>query len=160
MLIDRWQEMKLLCPLFVHNEMIPSRFTCDGQDISPPLQWKNAPPETQSFALIMDDPDAPIGTWVHWILFNIPAHMDQLGEDIKLGYNFPVGAKHGRNSWKRTDYGGPCPPGGTHRYFFKLFALDRALEIDEGITKKILLKEMQGHILNSCEMIGFYKRSR
>jgi len=140
--------------------MMPSRFTCDGEDISPPLHWENAPPETKSFALIMDDPDAPISTWVHWVIFNIPASRDHLEEKIEKKSNLSDGMKQGRNSWKRIGYGGPCPPSGTHRYFFKLFALDKELSLKAGITKKKLLAAMQGHILNSQEMIGLYQRSR
>ena len=149
--------MEILSPVFAHNEMIPSRFTCDGEDVSPPLQWKNAPPDTKSFALIMDDPDAPIGTWVHWVLFNIPADVDHLVEGIE---NLPGNTKHGLNSWRRTDYGGPCPPGGTHRYVFTLYALDCELAFDAGITKKKLLNAIEGHIISTCELIGLYKRSK
>ena len=152
--------MKLFCPSFAHNQMMPSRFTCDGQDISPPLNWENVPPETKSFALIMDDPDAPLGTWVHWIIFNIPASKNHLEEKIKKESNLSGGVKQGRNSWKQIGYGGPCPPSGTHRYFFKFFALDKELDLEAGITKKNLLDAMQGHILDSQEMIGLYQRSR
>lgn len=151
--------MKLFCPSFAHNEMMPSRFTCDGQDISPSLEWEDVPPETQSFALIVDDPDAPSGTWVHWVIFNIPVGVSHLEEKIKKEGNLSGGVKQGRNSWRQIGYGGPCPPSGTHRYFFKFIALDIVLDLEAGITKEELLAAMRGHVLASHEMIGLYQRS-
>jgi Raf kinase inhibitor-like YbhB/YbcL family protein len=151
--------MKLFCPEFEHNDLIPSRFTCDGQDISPPLQWEEVPPNTKSFVLIMDDPDAPLGTWVHWIIYNIPAVKNHLEENVEREGKLPGEMKQGRNSWRKVGYGGPCPPSGTHRYFFKLFALGKVLDLEVGINKKTLLDAMQGCTLESCELIGLYKRN-
>lgn len=120
---------------FNNGELIPARFTCDGKDISPNLEWDNVPASTKSFVLIMDDPDAPMGTWDHWILFNIPANIDKLESNIK---QLPQGMKVGKNTWGRNDYGGPCPPDREHRYFFKLYALDSMLDLEDGITKQEL----------------------
>ncbi len=139
---------------FAQGERIPTKYTCDGEDISPPLQWSNPPQGTQSFALIMDDPDAPVGTWVHWVLFNLPADTQELPEQTTL----PAGAQDGKNSWGRTGYGGPCPPSGTHRYFFKLYALDTTVNLTSNADKAQLLRAMEGHILAQAEVMGTYSR--
>lgn len=139
---------------FAQGERIPTKYTCDGEDISPPLQWRNPPQGTQSFALIMDDPDAPVGTWVHWVLFNLPADTQELPEQTTL----PAGAQDGKNSWGRTGYGGPCPPSGTHRYFFKLYALDTTVNLTASTDKAQLLRAMEGHILAQAEVMGTYSR--
>jgi len=146
--------MKLTSPAFTHNLAMPSEYTCDSSDASPPLSISDAPRNAKSLALIMDDPDAPVGTWDHWIVFNIPPSTTE----IKKGTE-PNGIA-GRNSWGRTGYGGPCPPSGTHRYFFKLYALDTMLNLPQVATKKDLEKSMQGHILAKAELIGSYKRNR
>lgn len=138
------------------GQPIPAKYTCDGQDISPPLHWSDVPQGTQSFALIMDDPDAPVGIWVHWILFNLPADLRDLPEKAAP----PKGSLEGKNSWGRLGYGGPCPPGGTHRYFFKLYALDTTLNLASGASKEQLLKAMEGHILGQAELMGVYSRKR
>jgi hypothetical protein len=143
---------------FAPQASIPVKYTCDGQDISPPLSWSDPPPGTESFALICDDPDAPVGTWVHWVLFNIPADKRSLPESVPARAQLSDGSLHGRNSWRRRDYGGPCPPSGTHRYVFKLYALDARLSLKAGATKKQLLKAMEGHILAQAELIGTYSR--
>jgi len=140
---------------FEQNAKIPSRLTCDGDDISPAIRWQNAPEGTKSFALIFDDPDAPMGTWDHWLLFNIPANVTELAENIK---QLPAGTKEGTNSWGRTGYGGPCPPDREHRYFFKLYALDTELSLDNGVEKKEIEKAMEGHILEQAELMGRYER--
>lgn len=140
---------------FKQGELIPVKYTCDGDDISPALTWKNAPANTQSFALIMDDPDAPMGTWDHWLIFNIPANMDHFEEDLR---SLPHGTHHGKNSWDRNDYGGPCPPDRIHRYFFRLYALDTTLSLNEGVTKKQILDAIQGHVLSTAELMGKYDR--
>ncbi|MBE9521137.1 MAG: YbhB/YbcL family Raf kinase inhibitor-like protein [Proteobacteria bacterium] len=147
---------------FAHNESIPQVHTCDGQDISPPLTWQNIPPAAQSLSLIVDDPDAPDPTapkmtWVHWILYNIPVDSQGLKEKISPA-ELPVGAMEGINDWQRTGYGGPCPPIGRHRYFFKLYALDMALPDLHEPTKAELEQAMQGHILKKTELIGTYQR--
>lgn len=139
---------------FNNNEMIPAKYTCDAENISPPLSWENAPSHTQSFALIMDDPDAPMGTWDHWLLFNIPANVHEIPEN-----NTVPEAKTGMNSWKHNEYGGACPPNGVHRYFFKLYALDSMLPLNNGATKSEIEEAMKNHIVGSTEMIGKYKRS-
>ena len=146
--------MKLTSPAFANNDIIPSEFTCDGADASPPLIISDVPSNAKSLALVMDDPDAPVGTWDHWIAFNIPPSTKQISKRAE-----PEGIA-GKNSWGRTGYGGPCPPSGTHRYFFKLYALDTILNLPEGATKKDLEKAMQGHIIAKAELMGTYKRSR
>jgi len=143
---------------FKQGEMIPSKYTCDGTDVSPSLQWSNVPGGTMTFALISDDPDAPVGTWVHWVLFNIPSHVTKLPENIPPKDKLDNGAIHGINDFRRLGYGGPCPPGGTHRYYFKIYALDTELTLQPGATKKDVLKAMEGHILAQGELMGKYKR--
>lgn len=141
---------------FTHNGFIPPKYTCNGTGISPPLNWSGAPITTKSFVLIMDDPDAPAGTWDHWILFNIPSDIHMLPENVN---NLPSGTKKGSNSWHRNNYGGPCPPSGIHRYFFKLYALDVLLNLSEGATKQEIENAMQKHILATAELMGKYQQS-
>ncbi|OGQ21520.1 MAG: hypothetical protein A3I05_03700 [Deltaproteobacteria bacterium RIFCSPLOWO2_02_FULL_44_10] len=142
---------------FDANGLIPQKFTCDGKDISPELEWSGVPAGTKSLALIVDDPDAPMGTWDHWLLFNIPMNVTKFSEGMKAR---PLGTIEGKNSWNRTGYGGPCPPDREHRYFFKLYALDTTLSLKTGATKKEIEKAMQGHILAQTELIGRYDRPR
>lgn len=142
--------MKLTSPAFNHNESIPKKYTCQGEDINPPLNIDGVPDGTKSLALIIDDPDAPMKTWVHWVVFNIPVQ-NKIDENSIPG-------KQGYNDFGKNDYGGPCPPSGTHRYFHKLYALDTVLNLNEGITKKELELAMQGHILAKTELIGLYKK--
>jgi Raf kinase inhibitor-like YbhB/YbcL family protein len=143
---------------FSEGQAIPKRYTCDGPDVSPDLAWSGVPDGGASLALICDDPDAPMGTWVHWVLFNIPAGADGLPAEIPSDAVLENGACHGTNDFRRLGYGGPCPPGGTHRYFFKLYALDTMLELDSGITKAQLLDAMEGHILAEGQLMGTYSR--
>jgi len=143
---------------FTEGDPIPQRYSCDGEDISPPMQWTDPPEDTVSFALIVDDPDAPVGTWVHWVLYNLPADTRSLTEAFPSDADLPDGSKNGENSWGRLGYGGPCPPGGTHRYFFKLYALDLMLDIAAGATKDQLLQAMEGHILAESDLMGTYTR--
>jgi Raf kinase inhibitor-like YbhB/YbcL family protein len=150
--------VELTSAAFAPGEPFPTRYTCDGDDVSPPLRWSAPPEGTQTLTLIVDDPDAPAGTWVHWVLFNLPAGTRDLPEAIPPDAELAGGARHGNNSWKRLGYGGPCPPGGTHRYFFKLFALDTALNLDAGASKDDLLRAMQGHVLVQTELMGTYTR--
>ena len=145
-------EMTLTSPAFSEGDPIPIQCSCDGTDISPELIWSGIPEGTASLALIMDDPDAPVGLWVHWVLFNIPADSPGLAEGV-TGQG-----EDGQNSWKRTGYGGPCPPGGTHRYFFKLYALDIKLDLEAGATKEALENALEGHILAQVELMGTYSR--
>ena len=149
---------ELTSTAFANGDPIPMKYTCDDQDISPPLQWKDPPEGTRSFALICDDPDAPGGTWVHWVLYNLPGSTLSLPEAVPSDADLRDGGRHGQNSWGRSDYGGPCPPGGTHRYFFKLYALDTELELDAGASKEELLRIMEGHVLASTETMGVYSR--
>ena len=144
--------------VFSEGSMIPQNYTCDGEDISPPLAWSGVPDGTKSLALICDDPDAPMGTWVHWVLFNIPAHIRELPAAIPPEKILQNGAKHGINDFRKFGYGGPCPPGGTHRYYFKLYALDTEINLEAGITKAQLLKTMEGHILAEGQLMGRYSR--
>lgn len=150
--------IQLTSEAFSDGTMIPKRFTCDGEDLSPPLSWSGLPTETASLALICDDPDAPVGTWDHWVLFNIPVSETGLPENVPAKATLDDGSVHGNNSWGRLGYGGPCPPGGTHRYFFKLYALDIALDLKTGATKSQLVKAMEGHILDQGQLMGKYKR--
>jgi hypothetical protein len=143
---------------FGQEEMIPKQYTCDGADISPALAWSGAPDSARSFALICDDPDAPMGTWVHWVLFNIPAPVHVISEKTPPDATLKNGAKHGISSFKKLGYGGPCPPGGTHRYYFKLYALDTMLDLTGKPTKEDVLRAMKGHILGQTELMGKYSR--
>jgi Raf kinase inhibitor-like YbhB/YbcL family protein len=147
--------MKLLSSAFGNFEDIPTKYTGEGQDISPPLRWEEAPEETRSFALIMDDPDAPHGTWDHWVIYNLPPTTRELTEAIK---DLPPNTQSGLNTGGTTTYIGPNPPSGTHRYFFKLYALDTLLQLAQGITKTDLLKAMNGHILSDAFLVGHYRR--
>jgi Raf kinase inhibitor-like YbhB/YbcL family protein len=150
--------IKITSSAFEDGGMIPVQFTCEGKDISPPLTWENVPDGTQSIALICDDPDAPMGTWVHWVLFNLPADIRGLTENIPPDDILQNGARHGKNDFRNLGYGGPCPPGGTHRYYFKIYALDRVIDLSAGTTKPRLLKEMDGHVLAEGQLMGRYKR--
>ncbi len=152
--------MQFTSSAFTDNGMIPSKYTCDGRDISPPVAWKDVPDGTRSLALICDDPDAPTGVWVHWVVYNVPPHVGKLDENVKTDKEFSNGMRQGNNSWPRIGYGGPCPPGGTHRYYFKLYALDAVLDLKPGATKAELLQAMKGHILAEAQLMGKYKRGR
>lgn len=137
---------------------IPRKYTCDGTDVSPPLRWENAPSGAKAFALIADDPDAPVGTWVHWVIYDLPAETKGLAEGIPTAETLSSGAKQGTNDFRRVGYGGPCPPSGpVHRYFFKLCALDAPTNLKPRATKQQLLDAMKGHILAETQLIGRYK---
>ncbi len=146
----------LTSPVFAPGEPIPRRYSCAGEDVSPPLEWTEPPPSTQSFVLIMDDPDAPGGTWDHWLLFDLPVSLRGLPEGVPPDAELSGGGRHGQNSWQRLGYGGPCPPSGTHRYFFRLYALDTTLGLSSGVTKGDLLTAMEDHILAQAELMGTY----
>lgn len=139
---------------FTAGSFIPSRYTCEAEDVSPPLSWHNIPSKTKSLALIVDDPDAPRGTWVHWVVFNLPATITALTEAADL----PAGAINGKNSWHTNGYRGPCPPQGIHRYFFKLYALDTLLKLDAHADKAAVLSAMQGHVIVKSELMGKYQK--
>jgi Raf kinase inhibitor-like YbhB/YbcL family protein len=142
---------------FQHNLSIPTKYTCDGANVSVPLSWRDAPKEAKSFALIVDDPDAPVGIWVHWVLYDLPAGSHVLGEAIPSQKTLGNGAKQGVNDFGKVGYVGPCPPRGRHRYFFKLYALDRMTELKPGATKQQVLDAMNKHILAEAELVGTYK---
>ncbi|HSG32422.1 MAG TPA: YbhB/YbcL family Raf kinase inhibitor-like protein [Thermodesulfobacteriota bacterium] len=151
--------IKLTSPAFENGSMIPVRYTCDGNDISPRLNWENIPDGTESIAIIMDDPDAPRGTWVHWVIYNLSPDADELPENIATEETVQDGAIQGKNSWGTIGYGGPCPPGGVHRYFFKIYALDSGPPAHPGATKEQLLESMSGHILDEGQLMGKYERA-
>lgn len=161
---EQQMALTLTSSAFQASESIPRKYTCDGDDISPPLSWSNLPEGTRSLALIMDDPDAPDPaapkmTWVHWVLYDIPAGATGLPENTALS-GLPGGTREGLNNWDRTGYGGPCPPKGSHRYFHKLYALDTTLGDLDQPTKDQLLEAMEGHVLEQAELIGTYERGR
>ncbi|MCS7309041.1 MAG: YbhB/YbcL family Raf kinase inhibitor-like protein [Armatimonadota bacterium] len=151
-------DIRLTSTAFPEGGMIPKKYTCDGEDVSPPLTWDNVPEGTKSFALICDDPDAPMGTWVHWVLFNLPADVRSLPEAVPPDKELPSGARQGTNDFRKIGYGGPCPPSGTHRYYFKLYALDTMLDLPAGCSKAQLLKAMDGHVLAEGQLMGKYSR--
>jgi len=150
--------MKLTSAAFDREGLIPSRYTCDGSNVSPALSFEEVPAGTASLALICDDPDAPFGTWVHWVYYDLPGTTAGLPEDVPLEKSPLPGGTQGANDFGQIGYGGPCPPGGTHRYFFKLYALDAMLDLPPGASKGQLLGRMKGHILAEAELMGSYGR--
>jgi len=161
---NRPMSLTLSSSAFAAGGQIPDAYTCEGKDISPPLAWNGAPSGTQSFALVVDDPDAPDPaapklTWVHWVLYDLPASASKLAEAARP-QSLPDGTREGLNDWKKSGYGGPCPPIGRHRYFFKLYALDRVLGDLQRPTKAALEKAMQGHVLAQSTLIGTYQKRR
>jgi Raf kinase inhibitor-like YbhB/YbcL family protein len=150
--------MKLTSSAFAEGAMIPVKYTCDGQDTSPPLVWADVPGGARALTLICDDPDAPAGTWVHWVAFNLTPETGGLPEGVPPDNTPKTGGVQGTNSWRRIGYGGPCPPGGTHRYFFTLYALDNTLSLASNATAKDVQAAMKGHILAEAQLMGRYKR--
>ena len=144
--------MKITSPAFENRQLIPSKYTCDGKNINPPLHFSEIPAGTRSFVLIVDDPDAPAGTWIHWIVYNLPPDVTTIQEGA-----MPDGLQ-GKNSFGKSSYGGPCPPSGIHRYYFKLYALDVMLPVIDHPDKKAVETAMKNHILAQTELIGLYKR--
>jgi hypothetical protein len=139
---------------------IPKAHTCDGRDVSPALRWDNPPPDTRAFALICEDPDAPAGTWTHWVIYGIPDELRQLPEGVPPQATLPDGTAQGKNDFGRPGYGGPCPPRGRpHRYFFRLYALDERLPLAPGLTRTGLLQAVKGHVLAQAELHGLYGRA-
>ena len=148
--------MKITSPSFADGGPIPSKYTCDGENVSPALSWEQVPPAARAFTLICDDPDAPAGTWVHWVLYDLPAALPEAAEATA---QLPAGTSQGRNDFRQSGYGGPCPPKGTsHRYYFKLYALDRTLGLTPGATKADVEKAMKGQIMGEGHVMGTYKR--
>lgn len=158
MLLQGGEKMNFTTTSFTPGDYIPSKYTCDGVDISPALKWDDIPIGTKSLVLIMDDPDAPVGTWDHWVVYNIPSNVKELPEGANIE---AIGAINGRNSWPSDNqrYRGPCPPPGKpHRYFFKLYAVDIPTNFTKGLTKKDVLTRIEGHILEKAEFYGLYRR--
>ena len=150
--------MKLESSAFANDGNVPSKYTCDGSDVSPPLAWSGVPDGTKSFALIADDPDAPMGTWVHWVVWNIPPSSTNLDESMPADRRLDDGTRQGINDFRKSGYGGPCPPGGTHRYFFKLYALDTEISLGDRAGKQDLEGAMKDHILAEAQLMGRYER--
>ena len=149
-------KMKIVSRAFSDNGFIPTEYTCEGIDISPPLSWQNINKDTKSFVLIVDDPDAPVGTWVHWVVYNIPPDITGFRENVDFS-NTQI--KTGLNDFGKIKYGGPCPPPGKpHRYFFKLYAVDIPTDFREGLSKNELLRLINEHIIDSCELVGLFRR--
>lgn len=152
--------LELTSPAFDDGARIPERFTCDGADVSPPLEIAGVPEEAASLALVADDPDAPAGTWVHWVLWGLPGDRRELPEGVPPGEEGPDGARQGTNDFGNSGYGGPCPPpGAPHRYFFKLYALEGTPDLAPGATKEELLEAIDPRVVASCELMGRYERS-
>lgn len=151
-------EIKITSSAFAEGQLIPAKYTCDGEDISPPLQWDNVPDSTLSIALICDDPDAPMGTFVHWVLYNLPPETRDLPENFPDDETLEDGTRQGITDFGKTGYGGPCPPSGTHRYFFKIYALDEKIDLAIIADKPHLVRAMEGHIIGQGQLMGKYKR--
>jgi Raf kinase inhibitor-like YbhB/YbcL family protein len=152
--------MILTSSAFREGELIPSRYTCDGENVSPPLEWDGIPEGTRSLALVVDDPDAPSRTFVHWVLYHLPASVRELAEGVGGSEVIKIGAMQGRNDFHKVGYGGPCPPSGTHRYFFRLYALNAPLELHAGATGKELESAMKGRIAAEAQLMGRYARRK
>jgi Raf kinase inhibitor-like YbhB/YbcL family protein len=150
--------MEIKSPAFAMGGMIPPKYSCTGENVSPPLTWKEVPMGTKSIAIITDDPDAPMGSWVHWVFYDIPASVHSLGESIPQGKKPAVGGTQGMNDSRNLGYDGPCPPSGTHRYYFKVYALDTALGLPPGATKKDVVKAMDGHVLGESVLMGKFSK--
>ena len=151
--------MQLTSKAFKEGGAIPKKYTCEGGDVSPPLEWTSVPDEAMTLALISDDPDASNGVWVHWVLYNIPAHIMEIPENLPREGQLENGTMQGQNDFKKIGYGGPCPPSGIHRYVFKIYALDKELDLAPGATNKQLLQAMEGHILDRAQFLGTYSKS-
>lgn len=151
-------KIKVTSPAFDEGGMIPRKYTCDGQNISLPLSWQTEAEGVKTFTIIIDDPDAPAGDWVHWVVYNIPADVRDLHEDVTTTKNLPGSANEGTNDFRRIGYGGPCPPSGTHRYLVHVYALDTVMKMDAGASKKELMNAMQGHILAEGQLMGRYSK--
>lgn len=150
--LPQQKNMKLTSPAFNNNQYIPSKYTCNGEDLNPPLGIKDVPEGTKSLVLIVEDPDAPMGTWTHWLIWNIDPLTSLIEENT-----VPQGAIEGLNDFEKRSYGGPCPPSGTHHYHFKLYALDKMLDLDSSSKKEDIINAMQGSILDWSELIGIYQ---
>ena len=152
------KDIKLSSTAFKDGEAIPSQYTCDGVNVSPPLEWSGVPKSAKTVAIIADDPDAPAGTWVHWVLYNLPGENIGMVENLPATDNLKAGGFQGKNDFEKIGYGGPCPPSGTHRYFFKIYALDIDLPLKAGATKVEVDKAMAGHVVAQGQLMGTYRR--
>jgi Raf kinase inhibitor-like YbhB/YbcL family protein len=157
---EKTMELKITSTAFEEGGMIPKNYTCDGDNVSPELSWSGAPAETKSFSIICEDPDAPAGIWVHWVAYNIPGNAKGIPEAVSTDKQLYNSTMQGLNTSGTTGYDGPCPPGGTHRYFFKVFALDSTLTIRGDVTKEVLLESIKEHILAQGELMGKYTRNK
>lgn len=154
------QKIQITSDAFQNGSPIPLDYTCDGEDRSPSLKWSNVPAGTQSLAILADDPDAPAGDWVHWVLYNLPPKVTELPAGIAASELLAKGCVLGKTDFGSVGYGGPCPPRGVHRYFFKIYALDQKLSLETGKTKSELLQAMKGHVLAEGQLMGTYERMR
>jgi hypothetical protein len=152
--------MHLYSPEFLTGTSIPNKYTCDGEDVSPPLSWDDPPNNVRSFALIVRDRDAPGGVFTHWVLYNLPSHQRELPAGLPKQEALPEGGYQGKNDFGKVGFGGPCPPQGTHRYFFKLYALDAPLDVAPGAREEEVLRAMQDHTLTSAELMGLYGKAK
>ena len=150
--------IKLTSAAFKEGESIPRQYTCDGVNVSPPLEWSGVPKSAKTLAIIADDPDAPSGTWVHWVIYNLPAENIGMVENLPATENLKAGGFQGKNDFGKIGYGGPCPPSGTHRYFFKIYALDNELPLKAGATKAEVEKAMEGHLVAQGQLMGTYRK--
>jgi len=150
--------IKVTSPAFKESESIPRQYTCDGVNVSPPLEWSGVPKSAKTLAIIAEDPDAPSGAWVHWIIYNLPAENIGMVENLPATENLKAGGFQGKNDFGKIGYGGPCPPSGTHRYFFKIYALDNELPLKAGATKAGVEKAMEGHIVTQGQLMGTYRK--
>jgi Raf kinase inhibitor-like YbhB/YbcL family protein len=150
--------IQITSPVFEDGGAIPEKYTCDDLDISPPIEWTDVPEGTKTLAIVCDDPDAPMKTWIHWIIFNIPGDVTHLPENVPPEKELANGARQGMNDFHKVGYGGPCPPSGMHRYFFKIYALDTALDLPPGVSKSHLMIAMEGHVLAEAHLMGTYTR--
>ena len=155
---ERKTEMKLNSSAFEEGGMIPSKYTCDGENISPPLSWSGEPENTKSFVITCDDPDAPSGNWIHWVIYDIPVNVLELKENVPPQKILENSAKQGLSDFGKIGYGGPCPPGGTHRYIFKIYAINKMLELEAGLKKSEVLKAIDGNILAETQILSKYKK--
>lgn len=156
---DAAGKLEVTSSAFEEGSSIPSDFTCDGEELSPPIQWVSAPVGTKGFAVVVSDPDAPSGNWVHWMIYDLSPELDQLPSGIPAEAVIPGGGFQGKNDFGKMGYGGPCPPQGAHRYFFKVYALDKILHLEPGVSKEQLEQAMRGHILAEGSLMGRYERS-
>ena len=150
--------IKVKSTAFKDGELIPSKYTCDGVNVSPPLSWSSLPANAKTVAMIVDDPDAPGKTWVHWVIYDLPTSMNSLAENVPKEEKLVAGGKQGTNDFRKIGYGGPCPPSGTHRYYFKIYALDAATSLAPAATSDQLSKAMEGHVVAQGQLMGRYKR--